>query len=342
MISLWVLLISWCALAQPQEAARETQPYGESFTVYIDNDSRNVGGPNADQGYTNGVRFSYVYAQNDIPKWVPSWAWTERVQHEFRDATSNFGVSLAQQIYTPNDMNNPQLITNDRPYAGYLYAGVTAAFKTSSHHHLFEVDVGVIGPEAMGESVQNGFHQVIDVATAKGWEHQLRTEPTLQFFYTQKVRFVDFKTKKQRRYFDVIPEAGAAFGNVFVHAHAGAMMRFGVRIPDDFGPSSLATAGGDSIPDLKLTAKNLDWRAYFFAGLRGRVVAQNIFLDGNNFRRSHRVTKYPFVVENELGYAVQVSHWSFSWRFVTLSPEFEENSEVDSYASMALSYLKSY
>ncbi|WP_413944740.1 lipid A deacylase LpxR family protein [Bdellovibrio sp. HCB-162] len=341
-IFLLLFLFSLRTWGQAPNATETVKPHGESFTVYVENDTRRLGGPNSDQGYTNGIRFSYVYAENKIPAWIPPLTgWSERLNKEFNKSTTNFGVSLAQQIYTPNNKNTAELIKNDRPYAGWLYLGFTANFKTPTHSHSLELDIGVIGPEAMGEKVQNSFHDMINVPDAKGWKNQLSTEPTLQASYFQKIRFFELENESGRS-FDFIPYGGASFGNVLIAGHIGAIARLGVRLPDDFGPSRLSSADGDAIVNFDGKPHHIPWRVYGFAGIRGNAIARNIFLDGNTFRDSHRVKKYPFTAETEVGYAVQISHWSYSWRFVTVSPEFEEKSEFSSYASISLSYFRDF
>lgn len=329
-VLVFLSLKSWAQQQQPQEKT----PGGESFTVFVDNDSRNVGGPNQDQGYTNGIRFAYVWGEDKQPEWMPEIP-------GFEDSRTNYGLSIAQQIYTPDDTSRTDMIPDDRPYAGYLYAGLTGVVRTKTQSHTWELDMGVIGPEAMAEKVQNNFHDLIGNTHAQGWEHQLSTEPTLQLSYMQKIRFYEQEGDWTGRYFDVIPEAGAQLGNVKINAHVGALVRLGLRLPDDFGPTNFNSVGGDAL-DLKVGDIELPWRLYAFMGARGRAVIRNIFLDGNTFRESHRVTKYPVVGETEIGYAIQISHWIYSWRYVTLTPEFEENSEFDSYASLALSYVRSF
>lgn len=325
-----------------QEISEKTKPYGESFTVYIENDTQRIGGPNSDSGYTNGVRFSYIFAEDKVPEWIPRLAeGSDTLKKEFQKSTTNFGISLAQQIFTPLNTDKAEFIPDDRPYAGWLYLGLTANFKTPTHSHSLELDIGVVGPEAMGETTQNGYHRLIQIPDANGWAHQLSTEPTLQMSYSQKIRFLELKTATERT-FDVIPYFGANFGNVLIAAHTGIMVRGGLRLPDDFGPSRLSSANDDVIVNNKSLLSLDNWRLYGFAGIRGNGIARNIFLDGNTFRDSHRVKKYPFTVETEFGYAVQVSHWSYAWRFVTISPEFEERSEFSSYASMSFSYFRDF
>lgn len=35
----------------------------QAFALYIENDSRNIGGPGSDQAYSNGFKFSYIFAE---------------------------------------------------------------------------------------------------------------------------------------------------------------------------------------------------------------------------------------------------------------------------------------
>ena len=340
-----LFIFNFSALAQEptvQQPAEKTKSNGESFTVYVENDTQRMGGPNTDQGYTSGVRFSYVFAEDRVPDWIPNLASSsETLQKEFKKSNTNFGVSIAQQIYTPINTDKTEFIPDDRPYAGWLYLGFTANFKTLTHSHSLELDIGVVGPEAMGEAAQNGFHRIIGIDEAKGWAHQLPTEPTLHLAYTQKIRFFELKTPADRT-LDLIPYYGGHFGNVLIAAHAGALIRAGVRLPDDFGPSRLSSANSEAIINNKSIFSLANWRIYGFAGVRGNAIVRNLFLDGNTFRESHRVKKYPFTVETEFGYAIQVTNWSYAWRFVTVSPEYEQRSEFNSYASMSLSYIKDF
>jgi hypothetical protein len=51
---------------------------------------------------------------------------------------------------------------------------------TGSVRHYWEIDLGVVGPLSLAEYTQNGFHDLIGVRHAKGWDHQLGDEPGLE------------------------------------------------------------------------------------------------------------------------------------------------------------------
>lgn len=336
MKTLGLFLLPLLILNAPLAQAKK----GESFTAYIENDSRNIGGPGSDQSYSNGFRFAYTYSENKVPQWKPFLTdWSKNLQKQFPIDATNFGISLSHQIYTPNDTKTQTPILDDRPYSAWLYVGFTATVQSEAHSHTLELDVGMIGPAALGKQVQNNFHDLIDVEHAEGWANQLNNEPTLQLSYQQRLKFLEFKHDGYR-YADIIPYYGAALGNVLIAAHGGAIARFGYHLPNDFGPTRPSSADGDAVKDPSSADPTETWGTYGFAGARGNAIARNIFLDGNTFQGSPSVTRYPFTMETEFGIGAYYKSWSANWRFVTKSPEFEEKSRVNSFASVSITYSK--
>lgn len=311
---------------------------GEGINLYVENDSRNIGGPGVDKAYSNGLKLSFVAAENDIPNWAkPVINRSETFRNALKGSQTNFGVAIGQQIYTPTDTKTTDLIQDDRPYAGWLYVAFSTQFKTEHRSHSVELDLGIIGPESGAENVQNGFHKVIGVEGTYGWQHQLATEPTLQMSYQQRLRFFELTDSNKNKYFDVLPFFGGAVGNVSIDATTGAIVRFGTDLPDDFGPTRPSAIDGDNFVPAE-EGKTQKKSFYVFASGRGIAVGRNIFLDGNTFKSSHRVTKYPFILETEFGFVAAYSHLSLAWRFVTRSPEFEQRSTVNSFASVSIGY----
>lgn len=312
----------------------DNQNDGEAFVFYVENDSRSLGGPGSDQAYTNGLKFSYIYAENKIPNWVEGA--TRRLNildGKTEDTKSNLGISLGHQIYTPNNIGETEFIPKDRPYAGWLYLGLAANFKEKSVAHFFELDLGMVGPSALGQEVQNNWHTMIGKYHAQGWRHGLKDEPTLQLSYQK--RHKAYQTKN----IDILPYYGAGIGNVLLGLHAGTLIRVGNYVLDDFGPSRPSSSDGDSFiaPMNPYQPKKPIYYAFF--GFRGNLVGRSIFIDGNNFTPSHHVTRVPLVFDTELGVGAQILPFSVVWRFVTRSPEFEERKVFISFASINLIYF---
>lgn len=326
-------------IQQNTPATRKRINEGQGFGLAVENDSRNVGGPGVDQAYSNGVKFSYVYARDQIPKWAPkTFVENSYLKNELIKSKANFGLSLNHQIYTPNNTSVATYIASDRPYAAWLAVAASLHLKNESRSQTVEASVGVVGPSALGEQVQNGFHRMIGSQTAEGWAHQLGNEPAIQFSYQQRLHFFELRNK-YGPYFDLIPMVGGGLGNVFIGMHSGMLARLGINLPDDFGPARPSGGESDSFVSPSAPPDDLKSSYYFFGGIRGNAVARNIFLDGNTFRPSHRVTKYPFTVETEFGFGVQFMPLSLVWRYVVRSPDFEENSGFNSFASIGITYF---
>lgn len=78
---------------------------------------------------------------------------------------------------------------------------------------------------------------------------------------------------------EIMPNFGINPGNVFTYASGGTSIRFGWRIPEDYGTPRIQP----SIPGSSYFSTS-QFGIYTFAGVEGRAVARNIFLDGNSFR----------------------------------------------------------
>lgn len=330
-------LMAVLAVSLLQVVARAENGKGEAIHLYVENDTHNIGGPGSDNAYSSGLKLSYIAAEDRVPAWADKAMEQSKTLRDALDGSkSNFGLSIGHQIYTPNDVRREDLIADDRPYAAWLYMGFSAHFQSSAQSHALEVDLGIIGPEAFGKQVQNNFHDFISTYRSEGWKNQLATEPTVQISYQQRLKFIEFKIRDQN-YVDVIPFFGGGLGNVSVDLHAGGMIRAGNILDGDFGPARPSMTNGDTFVT-PISDGIPKTSFYVFASAQGYAIAKNIFLDGNTFRRSHRVKKYPFVLETEFGAVGRYKQWSASWRFVSRSPEFEQRSVVNSFASISIGY----
>ena len=61
------------------------------------------------------------------------------------DTQRNVGFSLGQKILTPENTQSSILVQDDRPYARWLYGGLSFTSKTADRMDTFELQLGVIG-----------------------------------------------------------------------------------------------------------------------------------------------------------------------------------------------------
>jgi lipid A 3-O-deacylase len=316
-----------------EEGASSRSSYDYAFVGTIDDDSSNLAGPGSDQAYTGGYRYSFVFTKDKTP-W---WASVDENLTPIHQRT--FGIAISQELFTPDDIYSSNFLPNDRPYAAWFFLGLSSSYQTEFSNSMFEMDIGTVGPDAQGQQLQNGIHEILGDRFANGWANQLYSEPTLQFFYQRRFSSlggsVSIETPKR---FDFIPYYSIAVGNVYDVASVGGYLRWGLGdLPNDFGPSRPTSKSGDGYARLQGRAPSSD--LYFFGGLEGSFVARNMFLDGNTFRPSPRVTKYPLVAQSDFGVGKQFRRWSLEWHFVTDSPEFVEKSAFNSYSSVTLTIV---
>lgn len=329
------------AVLWPQGAAGEEAPSGPLrgpdpawiITTQFSNDI--FGG--SDAHFTHGTRLSALSPDDFVPEAIEEIGRAVPLFPEGGKLRVTY--SLGQEIYTPERIELRQLIEDDRPYAGWLYAGVGLVSENGRRLDNLELNVGMIGPASLADKTQIEYHKLIDVQVPEGWDNQLHNEPGIVLYYERKWRNlwagrVEDLEVLDALAVDITPHVGGALGNVYTYGAGGLTLRLGENLPDDYGPPRLRPAlpGSDYF-------RPTDWFGwYFFGGVEGRVVLRNIFLDGNTFRDSHSVDKYPVVLDLQAGLAISLGKrvrlaYTHLWR----TREFREQDAPDQFGTLSLS-----
>jgi lipid A 3-O-deacylase len=168
--------------------------------------------------------------------------------------------------------------------------------------------MGMVGPASMAENLQTFWHSSLGLHVPEGWDNQLHNEPGVVLYYEQALRLGKSRPFNGLKV-DAVPHFGGALGNVYTYGAAGFTVRLGSNLDDDFGPPRIRP----SLPGSGFfrPQNGLSW--YLFAGMEGRAVLRNIFLDGNTFTDSHSVDKKPLVGDLQAGLVFQWSRFRFSY-----------------------------
>lgn len=342
--------LGWGLPVQAQDSSPRCYKRNYSFNVLAEND---LWGSGSDQHFTHGTRLSFVESRQEVDNnqsCTPDQRETGGLDFirnlfgsEWEDSstgTSQVSFILGQNIFTPEDITNPNLILNDRPYAGWLYVGIGLIKRHKSGNiwvfDTLELDVGIVGPEAFAQDVQTWWHKNIsDSPRPAGWDNQLRNEPGIALNVERKWRLEVTPTGYEGMQIDFLPSVGATLGNVYTYASAGGMFRMGVNLPVDYGPPRIrpGAQGSDFFQYDK--AKPVSWYAY--AGVEGRALAANIFLDGNTFTDSHSVDKKYFVGDVHAGFVLVIYRVRLAFSQVFRSSEFNGQKELSEFGSISLS-----
>lgn len=196
------------------------------------------------------------------------------------------------------------------------------------------LSLGVVGPSALGEQTQDFVHDVVGSKDPQGWDEQLENEPALLLTVEQRWLVTSQQFAGQR--IDAAPHVGMALGNVFTHAAAGVTFRFGEPPQFDYGPPRIQPSTPGSGYFENSGDEVFSW--YVFAGIEGRTVARNIFLDGNTFEDSPSVDKNIFVADLSGGIVFTVGDLRLAYTHVIRSQEFDGQSGPSVFGGFSVGY----
>lgn len=321
---LGLVLLAVAGAAKPSPADERSDPAVWSLTI----DDDIVAG--TDRYYTGGLALAWVPGSQRAPDWA------FRIVHAipwFPDAGEiRTGYVLGESAFTPSDITLADPPLDDRPYAGWLYATIGLDVETARTSDQLSLTLGVVGPASQAEQIQKAIHKVTASPTPEGWDTQLHNEPGVVLTYQHLWRGLA-AGKLAGLDFDVTPYAGGALGNVYTYANAGVTVRYGKRLSSDLGPVRMQPGPPGSA--FFVPADGFSW--YLFAGLDGRAVARNIFLDGNTFQDSRRVDKEPLVGDIQAGAEMTWHDVRLSYTYVLRTREYKTQGQSAKFGSLSVS-----
>lgn len=320
-----LLLLTPAALHATE--GQKADPSG-TFSLIYENDLF----AGTDRYYTSGIQLSWRSPTFEAPAWMA--AVTQRPNLLFpADGTLRWGLSFGQNIFTPGDTTRRNPDPLDRPYAGWLYGALSLASYTPTAYGSVELQMGVVGPSALGRQAQNGVHNLRNLDRAMGWDHQLKDEFGINLIFNRQWR-LNQPLGESGLAVGLVPGVTASLGNVHTYASAGMMVRLGSNLTADFGPPMNRPAiSGSAFFEPE---DHVSW--YVFAGLEGRAIARNIFLDGNTWQDGPHVNRLPWVGDASIGAVLMFSRARLTASYTFRSREFSAQPEAAQYGSLSLSF----
>lgn len=217
--------------------------------------------------------------------------------------TTYLQLGVAQQFYTPQFDFALRPLPEEHPYASLLLGEGKLAFDygTGKPIDIISVQIGVVGPQAQGEEVQNFVHDLIGQREGRGWDNQIGNAVFGQIGFER--RWTGLGGDAGALVFDVVPSVGASLGNALIAAEAGVTLRLGRNLDRPLGEPRLEPSGG-----------GIAWHEpsgagprarYAFLGVVGRGVAHKVWLDGR-FGEDEIVEQHsePFVYDVQGGFVL--------------------------------------
>ncbi len=311
-----------------------------TFSFYYENDVVR----RTDKNYSNAFKLAWISADLDeydeLGNLIPDASTIVGESFCREGFQRNIGISVGQNIYTPDDIDTETLVKDHRPYAGMTYFGFALHRKNRFILDTVELNLGIVGPASLAEEGQRFVHEIIGSSIPKGWDNQLHNELGFTLTLQRTFRLVSGDAAIGWGW-DLIPHAGITAGTFAVYANTGAELRFGYHIPSDFGNALVRPGSNVSVPaaDSDTPRPLHTFSIMAFLGAEGRAVAHNIFLDGNTFTDSHSVDKKPFVADLSAGISIIYKNFKLNYTHVYRSREFEKQDEGHIFGSLSLSYF---
>ncbi len=300
-ISRLMVIALAAAAAQAAEVPAPATP-SSAWVVSLTEENDKFTPKNKDRYYTQGMKVAI-----------------NRGDHTF--------FSLTQEINTPSDTLNPNPSLDDMPYSGALYVGWgygAILDRGGRRDCMFSVEakLGLIGPSAGGETIQNKFHDLIGTPQSAGWGKQLPDELLLNIDGEFRRRFDLDPTGHGYR--DLIARGVVELGTMRTAVVLGAQLRWGINLDKSWGHSFIRHSNGyDPIDALKTTESRPNFSYWAFVDSQVEVVVRNYATDGTNFRESPGVTRSPIVLQCAAGTTFQVSSCSATYFIAIRTKEFE-------------------
>ena len=285
-----------------------------------------------DQNYTNGFRASYL--SDTFVRNGPEGYIAKNIFGVDQTAAVRRGIAIGHSIFTPQDIEATGPLPDQHPYAGWVYGEYSAVIDRKDEVDQVSLQVGLVGPSAAGEFIQNNVHDQIGSPEARGWDNQIKDEPGVVLSYDKRFRSIAALGDEELG-LDLTPNFGATVGNVHTNARAGLTLRVGQDLRNDFGPPRVRPSQGGA--GYFNPIDDFSW--YLFAGVEGRAVGHNIFLDGSLFDKSSpAVATERFVADFQGGAVVQYGPTQLAFTYVERTDEFEAQKERQAFGALSLSF----
>lgn len=308
-------------------AGAETEKPSGTWNLIVENDTFT----DTDRYYTSGVQLSYLSAPNQLPGWLQIAA--DLLPGIHNKARLRAGFQWGHSIFTPEDTGTAAFLPDERPYAGWLYGGIAVVAETERHLDTWLLNLGLVGPAALGEEVQNSVHELIGSPEAEGWDNQIENQFAAALIYEHRWRNL-WQSDTLGLGIDFNPHIGFSLGNLTTYGNAGATLRFGNDLDRDFGPPRIQP----SLPGSGYFASRDAFAWYAFIGVDVRAVGYNLLLQADTRRGRNEIDIERLVADAQAGVVVMFRNIRLGYTYVYRTEEFDGQEQPDRFGSVSLSF----
>jgi hypothetical protein len=275
-----------------------------------------------DRYYTSGIFLSYRYLSSkkkkkSLEKKILEW-------------------QIGHKMYTPFKSIVASVVEHDRPFASYLFGsfGMNRIYKNNSNFKT-TLQIGVLGPNALGKELQDFIHDIYGFKKAVGWKYQIKNA----FGLNLNASYTKHLTKDSANYFDISWVNTGKIGTIYTNIASGFYGRIGFK-PLQKLANSIAF-------NTNINNKNTNFvrevESFIYVKPMLRYAFYDATLQGSFLNTSSEVTNelVPLVFDVELGFKCTFNRFNFGYTF-RYNTSTSKNLRYDNgqnYGTITLSYL---
>ncbi|MFM4702321.1 lipid A deacylase LpxR family protein [Aeromonas bivalvium] len=307
-----------------------------SLTLTVENDVFT----GSDNNYTNGVGIAWVsdaIAREDdgpLAQWTRFWSFLPFVADD--GYTTYASWALAQEINTPDDIEQPYPDRDDQPYSGVLVVDSTLYARRWDWSHAWQLRLGMVGPASQADDTQREFHRQIGADKPRGWDTQLPNEPIVNLNYTLAHLAAAGHTAADLEW-RLVPLATAGVGNYFTGAGVGLYGEIGWDLVDALGVTALRS-GLNAASTVGIAPRDR-WSVSLFGGAGAYGVVHYLPLDGTLFRTSYSVDSEPVIAMGSFGFCLRRGKWTLGFARTFFTETFDTQREQTDFGTLSLSWV---
>ncbi|MGL2867192.1 lipid A deacylase LpxR family protein [Helicobacter pylori] len=322
-------IFAWAKEIIPTPSTPLTPSKRYSINLMTENDG--YINPYIDEYYTAGnqIGFStkeFDFSKNKAMKWSSYLGFFNKSPRVTR-----FGISLAQDMYTPSLANRKLVHLHDNhPYGGYLRVNLNVYNRHQTFMELFTISLGTTGQDSLAAQTQRLIHKWGHDPQFYGWNTQLKNEFIFELHYQLLKKVPLLKT----RFFsmELMPGFNVELGNARDYFQLGSLFRAGYNLDADYGVNKVNTAFDGGMP------YSDKFSIYFFAGAFGRFQPLNIFIQGNSPETRGIANLEYFVYASEIGAAMMWRSFRVAFTITDISKTFQSQPKHHQIGTLELNF----
>ncbi len=274
-----------------------------------------------DRYYTNGLFIHFRSASK------------AKKDNDYSNFTKKiWSASIGQSIYNAQTGSISKISNVDRPFAAYLYGAVGLQLLNNSENSgRLTLQVGTIGPSALGEEAQELIHKTFGFYDLNGWQYQVKNEIGVNAILN--LHYFLHRSADKKVDFSVPIDINV--GNTFTGLTAGVLFRTGSLNPFYHSiatQSNVSTFNEDGVNEKEF---------YFFLKPSLQLVAYDATIRGGLFRDDKGPVTFktnPIVFSQEIGAAYAKNRWTVDFSVIFKSKETKSMLNSHQYGSFDLYY----